>query len=408
MDSNSNISLDISRTNNPFYNNNISNNSNNNNNVNLELKKGNNNNNDLENNNSLKKIDSINNNLYKEGGVDEEFNENEDLEENDFKYNRDPIFNLGLRRKYRITLYLFDWFFCIMVVLIGGMLFYFVPVRGRLFRLDDPEISYPLSSELVPMGYLMFVSIAVPIFLILSITVLFTKNWHDFHHGQLGLVQSIAVTLLLVAIFKCFIGGLRPNFLSICKPTPQSIAQATPVGYNKIYYTKEVCTGSTKDVNDALSAYPSGHAGLAASGLAYLALYLNGKLKTFQNRGHLVIYVMVFSCVTSAGLVGVSRIADYRHTFLNVLAGWIIGCMVAISMYRLNFLSVFGVNNHIPVADFWFWHWKNNQNQNQIELDKQKENEKSTTGKNNHGKCNHKCSKKCFVRKIIQKISLKK
>ncbi|EFA84683.1 hypothetical protein PPL_01675 [Heterostelium album PN500] len=174
----------------------------------------------------------------------------------------------------------------------------------------------------------------------------------------LGLIQSFGLTLLLVAVIKCFIGGLRPNFLVRCKPTPESLARATPVGFNQLYYSKEVCTGDEADILDGMAAYPSGHAGLAACGLVFLALFLHARLKTFNNRGHLFIYVMILMCICGAVLVGVSRIVDYRHTFGNVLLGWTIGVICSLSTYRLNYLSLFGHDNHISVAHYWVWYWK--------------------------------------------------
>eukprot|EP01133_Synstelium_polycarpum_P008172 gene8172-9606_t len=279
----------------------------------------------------------------------------------EFDIEDDPMLSFGLRRRNRVLLYLFDWIFCIIAALVGGMLFYFVPVRGRLFRLDDPNISYPLEKELVPFYLLMIACMVLPVIIMLGTTLLHRRNWHDFHHATLGLLQSIALTLLLVALIKCFIGGLRPNFLVRCAPTPESIAAGRARGHNGVYYSKEICTGKRAEVDDAMAAYPSGHAGLAATGLVYLALFLNGKLKTFNNRGHMPIYVLVLACVFGAVLIGTSRIVDYRHTFGNVLLGWTIGVICALSMYRLNYLSVFGKNNGVPVCDFWFWHWKRHQ-----------------------------------------------
>ncbi|KAF2073571.1 hypothetical protein CYY_005120 [Polysphondylium violaceum] len=296
-------------------------------------------------------------------------NNNNNGKKKEFEYIPDHMhYILNFRKRHRVKFYVFDWFLCILCCFIGAALFYFVPVRGRLFRLDDPEISYPLLPELVPFSHLIVYSLVIPFFIICVVSYVLTKNISDMHHAILGLLQSFSVTLLLIAAFKCFVGGLRPNFLELCKPTPESIAAATGAGYNKIYYTKEVCTASDYDINDGMSAYPSGHAGLSATTLAFCFFYLHAKLKTFHHRGHLLIFIIVASSIVCGGLVGISRVADYRHTFLNVLAGWCIGLVTAAAMYRLNYLEIIGNRSHIPVADFWHWTWGQDDQDNQYEL----------------------------------------
>ncbi|GAM26484.1 hypothetical protein SAMD00019534_096590, partial [Acytostelium subglobosum LB1] len=321
----------------------------------------NNNNNQCNNcNGNINIINRLNNNKDK-GTTDEVYNPQ--------LYYKLPMFSMGLRRRYRIWMYLFDWTFTIVSLMTGAFLFYFVPVRGRLFTLNDPDISYPLVQELVSFPVLLAISYILPLFVIVVTVSCYHRKWHDLHHSALGLTQTWALTLLLVAVIKCFIGGIRPNFLVRCKPTTESIARATPVGYNHIYYSKEICTGELYDVNDAMASFPSGHAGLSACGLVFLALFLHARLKTFNNRGHLAFYFLILSCISGSMLIGVSRIVDYRHTFANVFLGWCLGIVCALSMYRLNFLSVFGNDNHVPVADYWYWHhWRkthcNNNNNN--------------------------------------------
>jgi len=314
-------------------------------------------------------IDMKNNNIKNSS------NSNISTNVKEFEYIPDHMhYILSFRKQHRVKFYIFDWFLCILCCFIGAALFYFVPVRGRLFRLDDPDISYPLLPELVPFSHLIVYSLVIPFFIICVVSYVLTKNISDMHHAILGLLQSFSITLLLIAAFKCFVGGLRPNFLELCKPTPESIASVAGVGYNNIYYTKEICTASAYDINDGMSAYPSGHAGLSATTLAFCFLYLHAKLKTFHHRGHLLIFIFVASSIVCAGLVGISRVADYRHTFLNVLAGWCIGIITATCMYRLNYLEIVGNRSHIPIADYWHWTWNqdhdqnnNNNNNNDIE-----------------------------------------
>ncbi|KAN0026752.1 hypothetical protein ACTFIV_007743 [Dictyostelium citrinum] len=284
------------------------------------------------------------------------------------QYDKPLFYDIDLRKNNKKLIYLIDWFCVVVILVIGFILFLKVPVRGRLFRLNDESISYPKLEEIIPLGMLIPLVTAIPFVIMLLISIIIKRDYNDFHHSLLGFCQSISITLLLTGSFKVFIGGLRPSFLEFCKPTKESIAAGNPpIGYGSIYYDKSICTESEFTVNDGLSAYPSGHSSIAATCFGFLALYLFARLKCFDNRGHIIIYLLVIGCLISAGLIGISRVADYRHTFLNVLAGWSIGLIIALSCYRLNFSSLFGRDNHISIHSHWLTYWdyhKNNSNNN--------------------------------------------
>ncbi|KAK5574634.1 hypothetical protein RB653_009887 [Dictyostelium firmibasis] len=290
------------------------------------------------------------------------------------QFDKPLFYDYDFRKKNKKLVYIIDWFCVLVILLIGFFLFLKVPVRGRLFRLNDESISYPKLTEIISLGLLIPLVTVIPFLIILFISIVIKRDLNDFHHSLLGFCQSISITLLLTGSFKTFIGGLRPSFLEFCKPTIQSIAQGNPpVGYGSIYYDKSICTESEFTVNDGLSAYPSGHSSIAATCFGFLALYLFARLKCFDNRGHVFIYLLVIGCLISAGLIGISRVADYHHTFLNVLAGWSIGLIIALSCYRLNFSSLFGHDNHISIHSHWLTYWdyhnnnKNNNDQNRIQ-----------------------------------------
>ncbi|KAK5577496.1 hypothetical protein RB653_002437 [Dictyostelium firmibasis] len=277
-----------------------------------------------------------------------------------------PLFyNYDMRKRNKAMMYLLDWATVVIVLIVGGILFLKVTVRGRLFTLDDESISYPKLPELVPMHILIPLIIAIPLAIIITISLIIRRDVPDFHHAMLGLAQSLALTLLLTGSFKCFIGGLRPNFLEVCDPTTASIAAGNPpVGYGKIYYDRSICSADDSLVNDALSAYPSGHSSITAASFGFLALYIHAKFKIFDNRGHILLYIIVSGCIIGAGLIGISRVADYRHTFLNVLAGWSIGLIIALSCYRLNYSSLFGRDNHVSIHSHWLTYWNHHDSLN--------------------------------------------
>ncbi|KAM3357550.1 hypothetical protein P3S68_020481 [Capsicum galapagoense] len=65
------------------------------------------------------------------------------------------------------------------------------------------------------------------------------------------------------------------------------------------------------------------------AGLGFLSLYVAGKIKAFDRRGHVAKLCIVFLPLLMASLVGVSRVDDYWHHWQDVFAGGLIGLFVA-------------------------------------------------------------------------------
>jgi len=271
-------------------------------------------------------------------------------------YEQGPLFLIpNFRTKHRTAMYIIDWTFILAAAVVGASLFITVPARQHLFRLDDPDISYPMYPSIVDYPLLISLTVVLPLLIIAGIAIFVMKSGHDLHHAALGLFQSLVVTLLVVSVIKIYLGGLRPHFLVACAPDPALILTAKRYGYNGTFFDTSICTGDTFTVNDAQSAFPSGHSALAAAGMTFICLYLNAKFKMFHHRGHMWIYILVTLSLFGAVLIGFSRIVDYHHTPYNVLMGLTMGTVIATSMFRLNYLSLFGKHNHVPVADHWYF-----------------------------------------------------
>lgn len=61
------------------------------------------------------------------------------------------------------------------------------------------------------------------------------------------------------------------------------------------------------------------------AGLGFLSLYLSGKIKVFDRRGHVAKLCIVFLPLLFASLVGISRVDDYWHHWQDVFAGGLLG-----------------------------------------------------------------------------------
>jgi membrane-associated phospholipid phosphatase len=170
-------------------------------------------------------------------------------------------------------------------------------------------------------------------------------------------------SLITAAVFQVFIkwliGGLRPHFLDVCKPDLSKVSNApgvvgnglNGVGYQGIYYTREICTGDEKQINDSLESMPSGHSTAAFAGFVFLSLYLNGKLKVFSNY-HPALWKLaaVYAPILGACLIAGALTIDEFHHWYDVLAGGVIGTVMAFSAYRMTYASIWDWRiNHIPL-----------------------------------------------------------
>ncbi|KAL6010804.1 hypothetical protein ACLOJK_001246 [Asimina triloba] len=94
-----------------------------------------------------------------------------------------------------------------------------------------------------------------------------------------------------------------------------------------------ICHGEKSVIKEGHKSFPSGHTSWSFAGLGFLALYLAGKVKVFDQNGHVAKLCLVFLPLLAAALVGISRVDDYWHHWQDVFAGGLIGLAVATLCY---------------------------------------------------------------------------
>lgn len=170
---------------------------------------------------------------------------------------------------------------------------------------------------------------------------------------MLGLLYSLLTAAVFQVFLKWLIGGLRPHFLAVCKPVlPEGPAVQTGSGFGQIMYQRDICTGDRKEINDSLESFPSGHSTAAFAGFVFLYLYLNAKLKVWSNY-HPALWklVVIYAPILGATLIAGSLTIDEYHNWYDIVAGGIIGTVMAFSAYRMVYASVWDFRfNHIPLA----------------------------------------------------------
>jgi len=237
------------------------------------------------------------------------------------------------------------------------------PTRSFAVTFSDgevvyPQFAFPMRKEIVPIWLAAFLAAMIPIVVILFMQIRVRSFW-DVNNAITGLLYSLITAAVFQVFIKWLIGGLRPHFLTVCKPD-LSLASNTPgivgagynaKGFNNIYFTREICTGDEKEINDSLESMPSGHTTAAFAGFVFLSLYLNAKLKLFANY-HPAMWklIAVYAPILGACLIGGALTIDEFHNWYDVLAGAVIGTMFAFSSYRMVYASIFDWRwNHIPL-----------------------------------------------------------
>ncbi|OTB01696.1 hypothetical protein M426DRAFT_74994 [Hypoxylon sp. CI-4A] len=237
------------------------------------------------------------------------------------------------------------------------------PTRSFAVTFSDgevvyPEFAYPLRKEIIPIWLAAFLAAVVPIVVILLMQIRIRSFW-DVNNGVIGLLYSLITAAVFQVFLKWLIGGLRPHFLAVCQPDITKASNAAGVkgapynaaGFSSIYYTKEICTGDENEINDSLESFPSGHSTAAFAGFIYLYLYLNAKLKVFANY-HPAMWklVAIYAPVLGATLIAGALTIDEYHNWYDVVAGGIIGSVMAFSAYRMCYAAVWDWRwNHVPL-----------------------------------------------------------
>ncbi|KAI8972124.1 phosphatidic acid phosphatase type 2/haloperoxidase [Pilobolus umbonatus] len=243
-----------------------------------------------------------------------------------------------LRKRIAFS-YIYDWILVIVMAISFFAIDSITPFH-RMFSLEDKTIMFPYTEhETVPVWALGIICVLMPILVIAFVSLSnwkYERNAHDFHSGVLGLCLGLTMTIMLTDVIKVTAGRPRPDMLSRCQPPPN---MADPMyGLTSV----AICTA---DINshimiDGFKSFPSGHSSFSFAGLGYLALYIAGKMKMFDERGHTYKGFIFAFPIIGALLVAISRTEDYRHHWQDVTIGALLGSFCAYFAYRQYYPSL--------------------------------------------------------------------
>lgn len=217
----------------------------------------------------------------------------------------------------------------------------------RGFYCDDESIRHPFKESTVTSRALYVVGLGVPI-VTMIITELLHSHLPTYANKSFRLLGfrlpswawlsysniivfgfGAASSQLLTDIGKYLVGRLRPHFMAVCIPSVDCLGDQNRWKYIEDYE----CLGTDKKkVHDSRLSFPSGHSSFAVYTMVYVVMYLQARM-TWRG-SYLLRHLIQFVCLAMAWFTALSRISDYKHHWSDVLAGSILGAVIAFLVAR--------------------------------------------------------------------------
>jgi phosphatidate phosphatase len=265
----------------------------------------------------------------------------------------------GVEKKNVIILIIFiiiDILLIISIFVPPGVFYLSFKPFKRGFFCDDESISHPYKDDTVTIGTVIIIGLLLPIAGIMICEIIYfaqlrKKSWKEAEIwpkylgnkklpsiinniliGFGNFFAGLAVTLAFTEMGKIMVGRLRPHFLDACQPD-WSLINCTIVqsnGFIKSRYVDDdnICRPTNeKKYWDSRKSFPSGHSSVAVYCMLFLALYIQFRIH-WRKLYFLKLVIQVGLLLLAVACV-LSRISDYKHHWSDVLAGSIIGIIVA-------------------------------------------------------------------------------
>ncbi|KAF8562265.1 hypothetical protein P879_11026 [Paragonimus westermani] len=210
--------------------------------------------------------------------------------------------------------------------------------RIQPFRLgyfpSDSTIALPARSSTIPSYVLYAITIVSIVITVIAIETAIAWEYIRMKKAGIPVVLYSIYDYLLVAFFgyvatilitdvgKVAVGRLRPHFFDACGPVP---VETTSLGYVSVYR----CQKNPEKPFDLMKSFPSGHSSTAIYSAVFLFVYLQLRQPSWCIPAVRVAFQTVFLAL--GVLTCVTRITDNKHHQTDVLAGAILGFLVALS-----------------------------------------------------------------------------
>ncbi|XP_044014060.1 putative phosphatidate phosphatase [Aphidius gifuensis] len=237
-------------------------------------------------------------------------------------------------------------FCCFLSVGIGILyLMLFTEPYERGFFCNDESIKYPFKISTISTEAAAFFAFFIPTFGMLigeifhgykstsKVNREFCKRrvptWIVQVYQKVGLFAfGGLVTILMTETAKNSIGRLRPHFIDVCQPNIDCKNGSYEFQYK--YHTNFTCQNEDRKKlwDDSRKSFLSGHSSCMMYGMVYFALYL--QLRVTWKGSKLLRHSLQIICLWFSWYVAMSRISDHMHHWSDVLAGMLLGTIVAL------------------------------------------------------------------------------
>lgn len=223
-----------------------------------------------------------------------------------------------------ITKHKHDWLILALLGAAEAALYKIDPFKRYVSKNMMDDLKYPLKDGTFPFWsvplYAVFLPIAVFLFIYYR-----RRDVYDLHNAILGILYSVIITGFITDALKDATGRPRPDFFWRCFTDGKDVYDNTG---------NVACHGGKRQfVNDGYRSFPSGHTSWSFAGLVFFSLYLAGKIRAFDRKGHVTKICLVILPWLAATFVGITLIDDYWHHWNDVVAGALLGSAIAILLY---------------------------------------------------------------------------
>jgi ATP/ADP translocase len=118
-------------------------------------------------------------------------------------------------------------------------------------------------------------------------------------------------------------------------------------------FVSAVCTGDQNQIRNAMESFPSGRAQISFAGLLYLSIYLNAHLGVFTipadfwiRRRRYWKMLAVLAPTLLAFHLALTLVMTHYHQWHDVVFGGLLGSFMAVSSYKMVFVSLWGAGNY--------------------------------------------------------------
>jgi len=240
-----------------------------------------------------------------------------------------------------------------------GVVHFAIPVYPRVFFEQDLTLAYPhYPGPLESISsLLLFLLCAIPVILYLIILstmkIFFARRFRkrsiaankimDIPLAVIVILEVFALTLLGTELFKAFAGRLRPSFFAYCNYAGYRDAMAANDFTEYFNNTKFGALGNiskcrdTSDLRNAITAFPSGHSSVSMASFVVIGLLTLQLQQAWSQKHRILQAILVLVFAVAAGLIASTRTRDYWHSYEDVVAGALLGGVVAVFVFNVNY-----------------------------------------------------------------------